>query len=620
MMESRPSTHNIPELTSDEVFDYARKSNKDSKAVKSIKDQHAENMDTALMWGLPLEARNTLAEKPGHGGDEWWEGGGLSGLEEEHTSTRTRPVLTELLRGVVAGKIKCIIVWSQCRLARDVAIMEAIIKLLSRYGCLLYDRNGPVDISTPEGRQAVRQNAIAAQNVIEMARVNSPRGIRRSRNKGKAVVMSNRLGFRSVGGTSGEILHVPEEQELVRQIFRDYDSGKSPMQIARSLTEAGYRWLPDVKKPNLPLGEPTAGVYKQTIQNLLKDCRYQGRQPHEGEEHPCDAFLVDGEPVVPVDLYERVQIRLNSRKCGAGSHVKTHPLAGLMRCGLCGESLRTHNSKQTLKSGRVLHWHSWIANHLDVGRQCTHHIPTLYIADVDSYVDNTLAPLLIAELHDRICSEGAVDIKNERASLQRELSAAERRLMEELPAEWERGEIDRDLLQNMGRKVRERIKVIKDQIKTLDTQLQQQDALAASIQNLGTMTSEMRSAALRSILRWAAVIPSNAPHTRSAATGYKWQTNEDAGRVVFCTTWGTFHTAFIERKKTEEHRSRLCYLRGATPTEIIGAIADFPDPETFVSGLQRATKTMKNPPAFHEYAPGYVPNTAPPIAEFDISE
>ena len=282
--------------------------------------------------------------------------------------------------------------------------------------------------------------------------------------------------------------------------------------------------------------------------------------------------------------------------------------------------MRAYRSKQTLTSGNVAHSYNWVANHNDTGRRCDHRLPYLYVGDVDSYVDEALAPLLLAELRDRACSEGLAEIKNEKACLQRELSLAERRLMEELPSEWERGEIDRDLLQSMGRKVKERIKVLKEQIKTLDTQLQQQDALASSIENLGSMTADMRSAAIRSVLRWAAVIPANTLRTCSGATGYKWKKSEDAGRVVFCTTWGTFHCAFIERVRKDDHRTRLCYLREATPSEIIGSIADFPDAETFVAGVQRATKSLKNPPAFHEFAPGYIPNEMPTIATFDLQE
>ena len=142
---------------------------------------------------------------------------------------------------------------------------------------------------------------------------------------------------------------------------------------------------------------------------------------------------------------------------------------------------------------------------------------------------------------------------------------AEYRLHEELPAEWEQGNIDKEMLANMGRKVRERIADIKKSLQRLDGQLRDSDRLANSLEDLSTMDEAMRRVALRAVSTLERrSIPSNKPRQRSAETGYKWQTDPDAGRVVWLTAWGTLHTATIERKPTDDHRTRLCFLRPAS--------------------------------------------------------
>jgi DNA invertase Pin-like site-specific DNA recombinase/ribosomal protein L32 len=605
-------------LQPEEVVAYARKSNDDKGALKSIRDQVEACFETAAEWGLPFEESGVMAEQPGHSGVEWWAGGGTPGIEGySGPKAKTRPVLTELMKRIVAGQVRCVIVWSCDRLWRDVGICEAMIKIFADCSVELYDRNGRINISTPDGLNSVRAAAVAAQNMREMAAVNAPRGVQKSRNRGKLVMRADRLGFRSVGETTGQVRHIREEQELVREIFRRYDTGWSVDQIARWLTDDNYQWLTDVGKPNKPAGTATTAVHRQTIRNLLRDCRYQGRQPHAKKEWPCAIFLVDGQPVVPVDLFERVQAKLRSRSRGAPSHSKAHPLSSLVRCGLCGQSMRSHRTSQHYKNGKVVEWHTWKSLHHNVECWCTHELPVIYVSDLDDYVEKVMGPLLIAELHDRAGADGQAALAGERAAVARDLKMAEHRLSEELPEEWERGMLGRDMLSNMERKVRDRIALLKEKLRELDRKLilNQTAQLTSHAKNISDEDPAVRRDALRAVIRWIAVIPTDVPRVRDAKSR-KLQTQPDAGRVVFLTMWGTYTTAFIERKKTEDHRTRLCFLRPATAEEMVGTVADFPDPGAFVSGLARAFKNRRYPHSPDEVAPGYSPSQQSPVAEF----
>lgn len=602
----------------DQVFAYARKSNEDRSALRSIEDQHAINLETALEWGLPLQPENMLSEKPGHGGDEWWSGGGATGIEGDHTKATTRPELTKLVRGVVTGNVKVIVVWSMCRLWRDVGICEAMIKLLARHECRLYDRNGPVDIHTPEGRQAVRANAIAGQNMREMAAVNSPRGVRRSRGKGKSVVSCNRLGFRSIRGT-GNVRHIPEEQDMVRQIYRWYDEGMTVSAIALELTNKGFQYLPDIKRGG---GEEPRAIYPETIKKLLSDCRYQGRIPHEGEEWSCPELLVAGEPVVPVALWERVQKKLEQCRPGAPGHRTSHALAGIIRCGICGQSMRRLNSTYKLANGSESSHHNWHGFRSNMDCWCTHVLPTLQVDDVDGYVAEILQPLLLAELQERTADSQVAEILDEKSRTERSLSQVEKRLAD-LAQQWARGELESAEYRDARRAAAIYEEELKATIRCLERSLLETGEFSAALQKVGQGNEGAVKDAIREVLAWIAVIPSDIPERVSRSYHNRPQA-KNGGWVVFCTAWGTLHTACIERRSSRvegaARSTRRNFLRQATFAESIGTVAEFPEPHAFVAGLAyyRTEKPWRAGRA--DVTPGYIPgrNDEVEVVAFDV--
>ena len=207
-----------------EVVGYSRKSTGEEGAGRSLDDQDKYNLRTCQRFDLPITPEWLYREAPARSGKLWWQGGGYAGiagefLNGEDTNGNTRPVLTQIVQGITSGSIKCVVVWSLDRLARHVGIMEALMELMAQHGCVLYNRNGPYDLTTPEGRQAVRNEMVAAQYVRERACVDLPRGVVEQREKGVVVGTANRLGFRAVGNKTGGIKHIEEEQNTVLEIY-----------------------------------------------------------------------------------------------------------------------------------------------------------------------------------------------------------------------------------------------------------------------------------------------------------------------------------------------------------------------------------------------------------------
>ena len=125
----------------------------------------------------------------------------------------------------------------------------------------------------------------------------------------------------------GQIVVDERQSEVVRQIFADYDSGISAIQIAKTLIENGITNKNDRVKWT-----------HATIGRILENHNYLGT-----ENYPC---LIDRE------LFERVQMKREERRKSL-SHGVYRPekeerilFSGVIRCGACGAAYGHHTAKK----------------------------------------------------------------------------------------------------------------------------------------------------------------------------------------------------------------------------------------------------------------------------------
>ena len=141
------------DLVHGEVFGMLRKSSDGEKAGKSLDGQEAGVLETCEDFGLPIDKECIWREQAGLSGKLWWAGGGSTGISGDDMGIqKTRPILTKIVTAIADGTCRCLVVWSLDRIARHVGIMEALMEIMTKYGCLLFDRRGQVDIFSPEGR------------------------------------------------------------------------------------------------------------------------------------------------------------------------------------------------------------------------------------------------------------------------------------------------------------------------------------------------------------------------------------------------------------------------------------------------------------------------------------
>lgn len=627
-----------------QVRQKGRKSTKKdaSRGQKSLGDQQKCTQATADRLGLPSTPDDWRGEAAGLAGDLWWSGGGTNGLEDLDAKRKTRPVLTELLKEVIAGKVRCIIVWNVDRLWRDVSICREMIGILFRHDCLLYDFNGPVNIWTYEGRNSLLQNAIASQAVSEAARINSPRGVEANIKEGKLVVSPNVLGFRSAGQRTGMVLHMEEEQALANRIHQMCDQGSSSERIAHQLMDEGIALYAETDGQN-PHGNRRvkgneAVIYTESISAILRDCRYVGRQEHvpshardeakrkgvllnpRDYQYPCSVFLrPDGSTVVAEDLWNRNQDKLDRRRRTSNRAVNRRALASLVRCGIDGEPLTAQETK--MKDGSMVGY--WIMRKTRPGCQCKHKLPNVREDTLTAYLLDVLRPLLLAEIGERFGSVSVGDQAAERARLEVALGKALLYQTKGLAAWAREMEPTKALLKQMEADAEADVDRLRREFAEMDVEKSTTLQAAQTLDDLENASEDALRDALRHCLVWVAVFatPSEReakPDYKTSATRYTYAPTV-VGKFVFLTSWGTYHTAVLCRQRDGTHRGTPpSVLRPAKIDEVIGGVADFPRPDMFIGGLADDWEGHVYGWSPAQIAPGYQADARMPMAEFGV--
>ncbi len=280
-----------------------------------------------------------------------WEYAGVYADEGLSGTRASRPEFQRLLQDCRDGKIDMVLVKAVSRFARNTVTMLEAIRELKSLGIDVYFEKENIHSMSGDGELMLTILASFAQAEAQSVSENSRWRIRKNFEAG--IPVSDRIyGFRM---KKGKFYIVPEEAEIIREIYSMYLNGMGRTAIATRLNERGIpapdggKWLP-CRLFVILRNEKYAGdllMQKCFVSDYLtkKVVKNRGEREQFFIEH-------NHESIVPRSIYDQVQAEIERRAAKYSSsknapediepveHLKRpdgkYLFTGKITCGVCG--------------------------------------------------------------------------------------------------------------------------------------------------------------------------------------------------------------------------------------------------------------------------------------------
>jgi len=265
---------------------------------------------------------------------------GISGSKEN------RPAFQRMIEKAKAGKIDLIYTKSISRFARNTLMLLKTVRELKSIGVGIIFEEQNINTLNAEGELMLSVLAGIAEEERRSVRTDIQWSIQRRYQRGEVMIDTNRLlGYGK--DESKNLIIIPEEAEIIRQIFRLYLSGVSAYKIARILTDQNNLYClakvwNSTRITSIISNEKYAGSFlmqKSFVNENGKQVRNHGERAKYWIEHAHDAIISQS------DWDQAQQIRKNRAR-------KTYPYTSLLRCAYCGCALIRYIHQKR--------WVSWI--------------------------------------------------------------------------------------------------------------------------------------------------------------------------------------------------------------------------------------------------------------------
>ncbi|MGR3814965.1 MAG: recombinase family protein [Cognatishimia activa] len=268
--------------------------------------------------GVSLEAQREAIERyalnQGLSISRWFE-------EKETAAKQGRPLFTEMIKALKAGKAKGVIMHKIDRSARNLRDW-ATVGDLSDAGLDVHFAAESVDFTSRGGRLTADIQAVIAADYIRNLKEETLKGIQGRYRQG---LFPNKapLGYLDTGRGKPKAVD-PKRKKLVKLAFELYVTGQySILGLTDELYERGFRSKSGRKVP------------KSKIERLLANRYYIGivTDPKTGHQ-----YKGQHEPIVSAELFARVQKAKDSRTRKKKTK-HSHLLRGLFKCRECKNSM-----------------------------------------------------------------------------------------------------------------------------------------------------------------------------------------------------------------------------------------------------------------------------------------
>lgn len=307
---------------------------------------------------------------------------GISG-----TQAQKRPEFLKMIRLCRQRKIDVILTKSLSRFARNTVDSLGYIRELRALGIAVISEKENINTLTAESEMLITIMSCFAQAESESISKNVSWGVRQSFKNGNVPMQYARLlGYRK--GHDGNAEIIPEEAEVVKEIYRCYLDGMSMNLIADRLNEKGLTTKGGSSPYRKTVVQRILTNEKYTGDALLQktyvtDCITKKTRKNNGE---LPMYLVKNhhEPIISRADFNRVQEEMARRsakrtiadkltKTGQGKYSAKYALSELLICGECGEHYR--RVTWTAKGFKEIKWRC--VSRIQYGKKKCHSSPTV---------------------------------------------------------------------------------------------------------------------------------------------------------------------------------------------------------------------------------------------------
>lgn len=307
---------------------------------------------------------------------------GISG-----TQAQKRPEFLKMIRLCRQRKIDIILTKSLSRFARNTVDSLGYIRELRALGIAVISEKENINTLTAESEMLITIMSCFAQAESESISKNVSWGVRQSFKNGNVPMQYARLlGYRK--GHDGNAEIIPEEAEVVKEIYRCYLDGMSMNLIADRLNEKGLTTKGGSSPYRKTVVQRILTNEKYTGDALLQktyvtDCITKKTRKNNGE---LPMYLVKNhhEPIISRTDFNRVQEEMARRsakrtiadkltKTGQGKYSAKYALSELLICGECGEHYR--RVTWTAKGFKEIKWRC--VSRIQYGKKKCHSSPTV---------------------------------------------------------------------------------------------------------------------------------------------------------------------------------------------------------------------------------------------------
>lgn len=328
----------LPDIEIKRVAAYAR--------VSSAKDAALHSVSAQISY-----YNEYIANHPG------WDFAGIY-ADEGITGTKdARPEFQRMLADCRVGKIDMIITKSITRFARNTVTLLETVRELKLLDVDVYFEEQDIHSLSSNGELMLTLLAMYAEEEARNVSENQRWRIQKMFAEGRTN-HGRMLGYRM---QDGELVIVPEEAEIVRQIFTDYLSGMGREAICKKLNAQGlitirkHEWQPTSILRILTNEKYTGDMLLQ--KTYIKDFRSKEKRINKGERRQ---YYVENshESIISKDVFEAAQAEMQRRRNSMylpETCERNNLFTSMIYCKCCGKRFQ----RKTAHAGKENAYKKW---------------------------------------------------------------------------------------------------------------------------------------------------------------------------------------------------------------------------------------------------------------------